>query len=259
MGRTDRMLDQLRAQARAAEREGFHSFQDPSYQMQAFDRAGDQFKRSGISGAGAAPLESPTPGNIVSAAQFGIKMTRLTAAIAQPLPVPVFNPVDAEDFYRKTLGPLLPPGVVVSSLRYGSGAGLPDTLEITYTSGALSDIVNVTCTSMPYPAFLRSLIADKFAINKIRMTLSDPAQLAQFDQKLTAASYTLFGLGEQNETTPSNFRSPQQYQDGIVDVDLDFKFDKQTGLAFPVLPVANLAVQMNFFCPRFEQTSARYW
>lgn len=264
MKRADRMIQQLRAQARRGD---VRSFQ--SYQMDALASTSSNggarvpvntgYASAGMVGSSPMPLQSPTPGNVASAAQFGLKLKRLTAAIAQTLPVPMFNPIDAQAAYAQSVGGLQRPGVRLSNVKFGTNGGFPDKMQLTYTDGVGTDIVEVTCTSTDYPSFLASLITDKFNVNKIRMTLSDPAQLIQFDERLTANTLSMFGRGETNSVTPSNFKSPQQYQEGIVDVDLDFKFDKQTALVLPLIPVAAFSVSLNFFCPRFDQSSARYW
>lgn len=205
------------------------------------------------------PNSSPTPGNVNAAAQFTIQVTRETAAIAVPLPVAIFAPVYASNGWRSFLQGQMPAGVTLSKVEGGERDGLPDSVQFEFTQGLNTDVVTVRCSTAPYPAFLESLVTDRFDVNKVRFTLSDPAQVAQFAQQVLFSTRSMFGLGSQNPVTPDNFRSPQQYQAGIVDVDVDAKFDKQTGIILPIVPVAQFSVSCNIFSPRFYMQSAKYW
>lgn len=205
------------------------------------------------------PNTAPTPGNVATAAQFTIQVKRLTATIAAPLPVMLFDPIDRANGYRQALQSRLPAGVTITSAEGGEATGKPDSFQFVFASGANTDTVVVSCTTAPYPSFLDALVTDMFDLTKIRVSLSDPSQVVQFQQELLFKSKSMFGLGTENPVVPENFRSPQQYQAGIVDVDVNAKFDKQTGIIVPIIPVANLQVSVNCYASRFYQQSARFW
>lgn len=266
MSKAEKIIRELRRRGNE-----HRSFQQPGFQasldaggavsdtLGEFRKQQKQMNGSQLPREGSLPNSAPTPGNVKSAAQFSILVHRLTANIAEALPIPVFAPIYAPNGWRRFVQGYLGAGTVLTSVRYGENQSQPDSARFTFTNGVNVDIVDVSCSSAPYPVFLDSLITDMFEVNKIRMTLSDPAQVRQFAQELTFQTRTLFGLGGTNPVTPDNFRSPQQYQAGIVDVDVDAKFDKQTGVIVPIVDEADFEVSLNMYAPRFYQQSARGW
>lgn len=268
--RSEKVIDQLRQVARnhsSFEAHGFEASLD-ARKSRAANATMDGFteNQNSMRGSGTQlptglnlPNSAPTPGNVNAAAQFTIQVKRVSANIAGALPVMLFSPIDLINGYRKVLQGYIKPGAALTSVRYGENESLPNTVEFTYTEGVDVDTIEVTCPTAPYPMFLQSLITDMFRINKIRISLSDPAQISQFANEMMFQTGSMFGLASQNPVVPDNFRSPQQYQAGIVDVDVDASIDKQTGLIIPVNSVAGLQVSVNFFAPKFYQQSARYW
>lgn len=272
--RTQQLIDQLRKMGNR----DFRSFQaaSPGYEA-SLDRGGKAMPvrdvmasardisqsvgRSSVMPTmdGTLPNASPTPGNVASAAQFTVQVKRLTADIASALPVMIFDPIDRANGYRQALQGRMPATVTLSKVEGGEAASLPNAWQFTYDDGAKQDVVEVTCTTAPYPAFLDALQTDMFELVKIRLSLSDPSQLSQFNEELLFWSKSMFGLGATNPVVPENFRSPQQYQAGIVDIDVNAKFDKQTGIILPIIPVAGLVVSLNCYAPRFYQHAARFW
>lgn len=203
------------------------------------------------------PNFAPTPGNVNAAAQFTIQIKRLTNEILLPLPVAVFAPVYGPNGWRILLQGRMPAGVRLEKVTGGEIDSLPENYRFSYldTSGN-NDLVEVSCTTAPYPAFLAALITDRFKLNKLRLTLSDPSQVAQYANQLSFVTRSMFGLGTSNDLVPDNFRSPQQYQAGIVDVDVDASFDKQTGIVTTINPVAGLQMSINCFASSFYQQIA---
>lgn len=251
---------------------GFQSFEMPGFEAHLDDQkrtamrkvndmVGAAYEKGGSSVLPTMyglPTNAPTPGNVNSAAQFTIQVKRVSATLATQLPVMLFDPIDLPSGYRRSLAGAIPAGIQLDRVVAG-GVGFEDKAVFTYTDGVDTDTVEVTCTTAPYPAFLQSLITDRFDLNKIRISLSDPAQVAQFSNELQFWTKSMFGLGSTVPVVPENFRSPQQYQSGIVDVDVEAKFDKQSGIIVPMNPVIGLVVSLNCFSPRFYQQSARYW
>lgn len=203
------------------------------------------------------PNFAPTPGNVNAAAQFTLQIKRLSANINAPLPVAVFAPVYGPNGWRILIQGRMPTGVSLTKVEGGEISAMPDRYLFTFADSVPNtDTIEVTCTTAPYPAFLEALITDRFRLNKMRLTLSDPAQVAQYANQLSFVTRSMFGLGTSNDLVPDNFRSPQQYQAGIVDVDVDASFDKQTGIVTTINPVAGLQMSLNCFASSFYQQIA---
>lgn len=202
------------------------------------------------------PNFAPTPGNVNAAAQFTVQVKRKGNALAAALPVAVFAPVYGPNGWRLLLQGRMPTGITLNKVQCGEVDGYPDGALFSYTDGVNTDSILVTCTTAPYPAFLQALITDRFKLNKIRLTLSDPSQVAQYANQLSFVTRSMFGLGTSNDLVPDNFRSPQQYQAGIVDVDVDASFDKQTGIVTTINSVDNLQMSINCFASSFYQQIA---
>lgn len=202
------------------------------------------------------PVSSPTPGNIAVAANFTIKVARPTANIAQPLPFAVLGVLDAQNGYRRALQGLLGAGTVLTSVDVGESDGAPESLIFTFTNGVNVDTVVITCDEAPYPSVLDSTITDLLQMQKIRMTLSDPSQIQQFARQLNFSTRTMFGMVTNNPTTPQNFRSPQQFQSGIVDIDATVNFDKETMMISQIENVAALRIDYGMFVTRFYRQNA---
>jgi hypothetical protein len=274
------LLDQLAADARASGSGNFDSFEAPanSYEVSAFEnylvsQGFDAFtarktaqKAASTPAMGAqikqamrasnqqgivAMSNNQQPGNVLAAASFGITVTRVTATIAQPLPFAIFGQQDYQNGYRNVIGGLLPTGVTLSTVRGGEVNGLANQVEFTYTQGANTDIVRVTSDTYPYPSLLESSGTDLLRMSKIRMELSDATQANQFRQEMQSFSNSPFGKGTSNKISPTSFRTPQQFQTGIVDLDLVIDIDKETALYGRILNVTNFSVTFNSFVEKF--------
>lgn len=73
-----------------------------------------------------------------------------------------------------------------------------------------------------------SLSSDRFWINKLRYDLPDTSapRLLQYDNALKFMSQSLFGLYSENEINPTANKSPMQYQNGIIDLNIAQGVDK---------------------------------
>jgi hypothetical protein len=208
------------------------------------------------------PAFAPTPGNSITAAKTTILVTRPTAAIAGiSLPFAILGAADSEDGYRKVINSSaqLPATVALTSVRFGENAGFPNSLVFTYTQGANVDTVVVTMPTCPYPVFLRDTITDLMEINKIRMKISNSALLAQFDELFTDFQHSPFGPVNTNPVTPSDFQSPEQFQQGIVDIDLLFAKDKEGGFVGSIIASAGFQISFGLFIRKFYRQSAKGW
>ena len=250
------------------------SYQSPDFEEQvSYEQVRHLSKVAGISHEQAAnvlkagvgtmnlPKEAPIAGNVRSAAQFSINVARPTAAIVgTKLPFVVFGPLDIQNGYRQIITGLLPAGVALTSVTIGEVSGKPNDCTFTYTAaGPLVDSVVVTCGTMAYPSLMISLITDLILSTKLRITLSDAAQTAQFNETLNANTRNMFGSNHQNPITPADYKSPEQFQQGIVDLDVDYKFDKETMLVSNILAVAGFSINYSLNIAQFFRQSARNW
>lgn len=93
--------------------------------------------------------------------------------------------------------------------------------------------VIITCQSVGMATLVDALSSDRFWINKLRYQLPDTsaARLLQFDNSLKFLVQSLFGLYSENEIEPTANKSPNQFQDGIIDLNIAQGMDKNVILA----------------------------
>jgi hypothetical protein len=191
------------------------------------------------------------PGSEV-AAQMKVIVTRPTAAINQVLPFAIFGALDAENGYRAALTGQLGAGTALTSFDVGESDGQPTAGVFTFTNGANVDTVVVECSTSPYPSVLRSSQTDIFEMSKIRVRLSDKTRAAQFDQGLFPTVRNMWGYNRQNNLTPGDFFSPEQFQEGVIDVDVDVSIDKETFLQSGIIALAGFSVSYSLSVQVFE-------
>lgn len=182
------------------------------------------------------------------AAMFDIVVNRLTRTIAAELPVPIFGNTHIESGYQGGALLTLPAGVSVVAIQcgikqLGAFTAAPtfasiNQLTIEYTDGANNDVCTVTCRQIGYPSFLAALGADSFDLSKIRYSLTDAAQTGQFNGRFDPVSKSLFGRRTEDTLTPTSFKLPSQFQNGIIDIDGSISFDKD---GFLVIGMRQLA------------------
>ena len=114
-------------------------------------------------------------------------------------------------------------------------------------SGVTTDLIQVETVENPYPEVLDGIARNPMVCNRIRMSLSDPTQESQFAQSIEVLESTLYGKTESQIFTPQDEKSPNQFQQGIVDI-LRFEFDinSQTFFVVPIINVANFTLTMSF-------------
>lgn len=196
--------------------------------------------RNAMGGQGLTGLSAdPTVGNADGmAAQLKVTVTRVTANIDEALPFAIFGVSDAQNGYRRALQGLLAAGTVLTSVDIGEGDAQPEAALFTYTKGADVDTIKVECQAAPYPAVLQATLVDTFAIDKVRVKLSDKTQTGQFEQALNVLVRNMWGRTSSNNLTPSDFFSPEQFQEGVIDVNANVKIDKETFFQSQMIPVA---------------------
>ena len=203
----------------------------------------------------------PLPGGdaAIAAAQFQFSVKRITATIAEDLPFVIFGSQDAQNGYRNIIPSLLPAGVVLTSVEIGEVAGAANANRalFTYTQGANVDTIEVTSSTYSYPSLLNSTNADLLKLSKIRMELSNSTLTRQFNLELASYANSPFGKGEQNRVTPASYKRPDQYQNGIVDMDIIFRIDKETSMVGKLINTTGFQVDYNCFVEKFYRQNAK--
>lgn len=85
--------------------------------------------------------------------------------------------------------------------------------------------------NIAYGNLLNSTNSDTFFMNNIRFSINDLTQLAQFDESIIVYNVSLFGKSVFDTIVPSDLKSPEQYQNGIIDIPLARQMNKATGFA----------------------------
>lgn len=172
-----------------------------------------------------------------SVADFSVTVTRNTNTIigaAGFLPVPIFSPISAEGAYAEVLGQSLPAGTTITSVLFGSNAGFPNQMRITYANGGNSDTIDITCNTMNYPSFLKDCNNNRFVMNRARMSVSAVANaLVQFSQTVLTFTQTLFGEARTNRISLGSNITPEQFQTGIIDIPKSLPIEPNKGIIVP--------------------------
>lgn len=207
------------------------------------------------------PNGSPLQKNALQpAAQFTLRISRLTANINGNLPVALFggNRSAAQFVNDLTIG--LPAGTTYDGMVGGKVAAAPpsialaDRLQFSFTQGGNTDLLQVECDENPYPEILAATEFTPMVINTIRMGLSDETKNAQFNMGIKAIRSSTFGKETKQTIVPQTQKSPMQFQSGIVDlVDFPSVIDAQTYFILPVLPEAGFAISLSFNVQAFSR------
>lgn len=93
----------------------------------------------------------------------------------------------------------------------------------------VATIGKLVCNQFPYSGLLESSAQQPFRITRIRMTTTNDPQISN---PIVLFRNTFLGAKSQNEINPRNFFSPNQFQNRIIDVPVDFSIDAQSGLLY---------------------------
>ncbi len=92
---------------------------------------------------------------------------------------------------------------------------------------AYTPVLTVSCGQYPYRGVLESCAIQPFRIYGIRMTVTTDAQI---DNDITHFNSTFLGAKQQNPVSPRTYFRPDQFQTKIVDIQCDFRIDRERGL-----------------------------
>lgn len=205
-------------------------------------------------GQGAVSIQT---GNVQAAAQFDITAKRITANIASALPVPFFGALDLENGFTNLLN--LPAGVTLSDMNIGTtkGVAFANKLELEFTDGVGTDTVEITSSTYFYPSLLKSTITDLLKLSKMRYSISDTTQIAQFSQSLNVVSRSMFGKVNSNNISVGAFKQPNQFQQGIIDIDGEIEVDKETSIQTAIIPVVGFSFTLSMWVEKFFRQNAK--
>lgn len=98
-------------------------------------------------------------------------------------------------------------------------------------SGAFNaaTIGKVVCNQFPYSGLLESSSQQPFRITRVRMTTTNDPQISN---PIVLFSNSFLGSKKQNEINPRNFFSPNQFQNRIIDVPVDYVINGQSGILY---------------------------
>jgi hypothetical protein len=134
-------------------------------------------------------------------------------------------------------------------------------MSITFTDGTNTDIVEVRCSTVPYPVFLQATITDIFKLNKIRYGINNVTgnNKDQFNQRVLFIRKSLFGAAKQNPIDLSSFNSPEYFKDNVIDVSVTENIDKECIMVVEVIQtaVANFTVSTSLFIEAYDKHNAQ--
>lgn len=210
---------------------------------QALSAVKEDMRRSGYR-AGFEPSTITSGKNL--AAQFDLKIKRLTATVTDDVPVPIFGAFDIQSKYNSIL--TLPSGVSITAISIGA-IGTEKQVRITYTKGANNDIVQLTVSQYDYPSFLSALLGSRFIVSNARYSISDTSAtgLQQLTKPFRSIERSMFGALLQNDIPLSSAKTPYQNQVGIVDINGTFNVTAQTTWVLDFQSVANQEVTISMF------------
>ena len=184
----------------------------------------------------------PTWGNPREiAAQITINVQRTLVSgtgILGSVPYVLFGLLDSSNGYRRAIQGLLKPGVTLTSVLVGETNGEPETLVFTYDDGTSVEEVRVTCSAAPYPMVLQSTDTNAIYCDRVRLNLPDKNFLAsgQFQTDVQVAVRNMWGTNTTRSLNPGSFKSPEQFQEAILDLNVGVNFDRETMLIGEIMP-----------------------
>lgn len=245
------------------ESSGFESFEQQVNHLVKFGMPVAQARNAVASGS--VGIAQGAPHAFANAkAQFDLIIKRSGAAVLSggspcALPFALFGSLDALSGYKAVLATELPAGVTISNVQYSvySGIAFGSKLTFTYTDGTHSDTITVTCNQIDYPVFLESINRGLFEMNKIRYTISDVTQLAQFDNGMFTKFRTMFGKTGSDQISVGSWKDPKQFQNGIIDMDITVPVNGESSLITSLNPVDGLQITLSGFVHKYNHGNGK--
>jgi hypothetical protein len=142
---------------------------------------------------------------------------------------------------------LVAPGVPNKDAVYWSSTG---DLVYNYNNGN-SDTLVVSCKEIPYRSLFIYMGQYSMHVGRMRITYG---QVAQVEQDLTLTYKNFLGRKSQNPISPSQFKTPTQFQNLIVDVPTPFSINSERGIQSTLLGGSTTVSYMNitFFIDKYS-------
>lgn len=191
-------------------------------------------------------------------ANFAIQATRDAANIAGiDLPYVLFGWAFIQSGYREVIE--LPDSTTLS-VKFGLLQNLTDTaanydkVQLIYTNGGNTDTITIQSkASSAYPTLLANMASDVFTITKLRQSISPQTETSQFATSLKIVNRSIFGKREENDLNIDSYKRPDQFQSGIIDINITASLDKESAFVGAIIPVAGLSVTNSFSVSRIRK------
>ena len=141
---------------------------------------------------------------------------------------------------------LIPLSSLEGLLAAGAGTvGYNKNGDLVLTGAAAAVAVKVSCPQQSYRSLLEYSKKKTFVIDAIRMTVQTPAQI---DNAIVHFQNTVLGGKTENTITPRTSFRPDQFQNSIIDVPMNFEISGEKGLIYTLN--ANETVTWNVIITR---------
>lgn len=198
--------------------------------------------------AGATASISP----ISSSAVFDITVLRNTInLVGVSLPVPLFGAIHFNARYNNIITQFLPAGITISGIAVSSNGSV----VISYTNGAVTDTVTVSCNQIPYITFLDGSKLNAQRVSKTLYSISDVTQITQFNELFKTQEQTIYGKSGGNDLSLSSTNNPYITNFPVREVNQAFTLNYETCLVIGIKATAGFSVNLNMFISKFQRTN----
>lgn len=202
------------------------------------------------------------------AANFTLAVTRVSniatgPSYAGPLPFAMFGSSQAINGYRRLLNGLIPTGVTLNAVLRGEYNGQPEAVVFWYLNPTTlgQDYIRVTCPQVPYPQLLEAAYTDNFKASKLRYTLTDPTQVQQYNQPFNIYRTSMFGRQTSDSLDVATYRKPNDFQQGIVDLEGSLNIDKEIAIVSAIVltttPLVPFGFNLSMFVEKYYRQTAQ--
>lgn len=108
--------------------------------------------------------------------------------------------------------------------------------------------VTISCKQTPYRALLESSSRTPFQIEKLRLTVTNDAQI---DNEIFMVENTWLGKVDRNSINPRTYFNPNQFQSKIIDIPLKYVINFERGLELIVN--AGETINLSFFVSSYRK------
>lgn len=170
-----------------------------------------------------------------------------------PLPFAIFGSSQAINGYRRLLNGIIPPTVTLVQVFRGEYNSYPESVVFVYSDAAGQEQIEVQCPQVPYPQLLEAAYTDNFKASKLRYTLSDATQVSQYTQPFAIYRTTMFGRQTNDTLDVATYRKPNDFQQGIVDLEGSINIDKEIAIVSAIIRTTTPNVPFGFNLSMFVE------